>query len=151
MPNPFSFLYGTMGILVLSNIIHFYTVSFMTATTALKQLDAEFEAVSASLRVPFYRTFWRVTLPLCLPAILEITMYYFINAMVTVSALIFLYPPKHEGGVGGDRQHGRRRRYGGGGSHVGIADSRQRQRQAAVRSGCAPAQPADAAVADADS
>ena len=93
LPNPFSFLYGTMAILVLANIVHFYTVCFMTATTALKQLDAEFEAVSASLRVPFYRAFWRVTVPLCLPAILEIAMYYFINAMVTVSALIFLYPP----------------------------------------------------------
>ena len=92
-PIPFSFLYGTMAILVLANIVHFYTVGFMTATTALKQLDAEFEAVSASLRVPFYRTFWRITVPLCLPAILEIAMYYFINAMVTVSALIFLYPP----------------------------------------------------------
>jgi iron(III) transport system permease protein len=93
LPNPFSFLYGTMAILVLANIVHFYTVCFMTATTALKQLDTEFEAVSASLRVPFYRAFWRVTVPLCLPAILEIAMYYFINAMVTVSALIFLYPP----------------------------------------------------------
>ena len=93
VPNPFNFLYGTMAILVLANIVHFYTVSFMTATTALKQLDAEFEAVSASLRVPFYRAFWRITVPLCLPAILEIAMYYFINAMVTVSALIFLYPP----------------------------------------------------------
>jgi iron(III) transport system permease protein len=93
VPNPFSFLYGTMGILVLANIVHFYTVSFMTATTALKQLDAEFEAVSASLRVPFYRTFWRITAPLCLPAILEIAIYYFVNAMVTVSAVIFLYSP----------------------------------------------------------
>ena len=92
VPNPFSFLYGTMGILVLSNIIHFYTVSFLSATTALKQLDAEFEAVSASLRVPFYRAFWRVTVPLCLPAILEIAMYYFINAMVTVSAVGFPLP-----------------------------------------------------------
>ncbi len=93
VPNPFNFLYGTMGILVLANIIHFYTVSFMTATTALKQLDDEFEAVSASLRVPFYRTFWRITVPLCLPAILEIAIYYFVNAMVTVSAVIFLYSP----------------------------------------------------------
>ncbi len=91
--NPFSFLYGTMAILVLANIVHFYTVSFMTATTALKQLDAEFEAVSASLRVPFYRTFWRITVPLCMPAILEIFIYYFVNAMVTVSAVIFLYSP----------------------------------------------------------
>jgi len=43
--------------------------------------------------VPFYKTFWRVTVPLCLPAILEIGMYYFVNTMVTVSAIIFLYPP----------------------------------------------------------
>lgn len=93
VPNPFNFLYGTMAILVLANIVHFYTVSFMTATTALKQLDAEFEAVSASLRAPFYRTFWRITVPLCLPAILEIVIYYFVNAMVTVSAVIFLYAP----------------------------------------------------------
>ena len=64
VPNPFAFLYGTMAILVLSNIVHFYTVSFMTGTTALKQIDPEFEAVSASLRVPFYRTFACVTLPL---------------------------------------------------------------------------------------
>jgi len=92
-PNPFNFLYGTMGILVLANIVHFYTVSFMTATTALKQLDPEFEAVSASLRAPFYRTFWHITVPLCLPALLEIAMYYFVNTMVTVSAVIFLYTP----------------------------------------------------------
>ena len=94
IPNPFAFMYGTMAILVLSNIVHFYTVSFMTATTALKQLDREFESVSESLGVPFYRTFWKVTLPLSLPALLEIAMYYFVNAMVTVSAVVFLYSPR---------------------------------------------------------
>ncbi|NEZ64549.1 putative 2-aminoethylphosphonate ABC transporter permease subunit [Leptolyngbyaceae cyanobacterium CCMR0082] len=92
--NPLNGLYSTMGILVLCTIIHFSTVCFLTASTALKQLDPEFEAVSASLSVPFYKTFWRVTVPMCLPAILEIGIYYFINAMVTVSAVIFLYPPK---------------------------------------------------------
>mgnify|MGYP000639840828 CR=1 FL=1 len=94
IPNPFSFLYGTMAILVLSNIVHFYTVSFMTATTSLKQLDREFESVSESLGVPFYRTFWKVTVPLSLPALLEMGMYYFVNAMVTVSAVVFLYSPR---------------------------------------------------------
>jgi len=91
--NPFNFLYGTMALLVICNIIHFYTVCFLTANTALKQLDPEFEGVSESMGVPFYKTFWRVTVPLCLPAILEIGMYYFVNTMVTVSAIIFLYPP----------------------------------------------------------
>jgi len=91
VPNPFNFLYATMAILVISNIVHFYTVSFLTATTALKQLDNEFETVSESMGVPFYKTFKRVTVPVCLPAVLEIGMYYFVNSMATVSAVIFLY------------------------------------------------------------
>ncbi len=91
IPNPLGFLYGTMGILVLSNIVHFYTVSFLTATTALKQLDREFETISESMAVPFYKTFFRVTVPVCLPAILETGMYFFVNSMATVSAVIFLY------------------------------------------------------------
>jgi len=89
--NPFGWLYATMGILVLSNVVHFYSVSFLTATTALKQLDKEFEMVSESLGVPFYVTFFRVTVPVCLPAILEVAMYFFVNSMATVSAVIFLY------------------------------------------------------------
>ena len=62
--------------------------------TALKALDAEFEAVSASLKVPFYKTFWRVTVPICLPAILDIGRYFFVNAMTTISAVVFLYSPE---------------------------------------------------------
>ncbi len=91
IPNPFNALYGTMAILVLCNIVHFYTVSFLTATTALKQMDKEFESVAESMAVPFYKTFFRVTVPVCLPAILEIGIYFFVNAMATVSGVIFLY------------------------------------------------------------
>ena len=92
--NPLNVLYGTMGILVLSTIVHFYSSSHLTAVTALKQLDNEFESVSASLKVPFYKTFWRVTVPVCLPSIIDISRYYFVNAMTTISAVVFLYSPK---------------------------------------------------------
>ncbi|MEE3718485.1 putative 2-aminoethylphosphonate ABC transporter permease subunit [Tumidithrix elongata RA019] len=91
--NPFNGLYGTIALLVICNIIHFYTVGFLTASTALKQIDPEFESVSASMGVPFYKTFWRVTIPLTIPAILELGSYFFVNSMVTISAVIFLYPP----------------------------------------------------------
>ncbi len=91
--NPLGFLYNTLAIMVVNTIVHFYTVSHLTAVTALKQLDSEFEAVSASLRAPFYRTFARVTVPVCLPAILDIAVYLFVNAMTTVSAVIFLWAP----------------------------------------------------------
>jgi iron(III) transport system permease protein len=91
--NPLHFLYGGILILAASTIVHYYTSSHLTAVTALKALDNEFEAVSASLKVPFYKTFFRVTVPVCLPAILDIARYLFINAMVTISAVVFLYSP----------------------------------------------------------
>jgi iron(III) transport system permease protein len=89
--NPLGFLYGTLTILVVNTIAHFYTVGHITALTSLKQLDSEFESVSASLKVPFWSTFRRVTAPICLPAILDIAVYVFVNALTTVSAVIFLY------------------------------------------------------------
>lgn len=91
--NPLNGLYHTMAILVINTIVHFYTVAHLTAVTALKQLDAEFESVSASLKVPVYKTFWRVSVPVCMPAALDISMYLFVNAMTTVSAVVFLYAP----------------------------------------------------------
>lgn len=89
--NPLHVIYGTMIILVVSTVTHFYTVSHLTAVTALKQMDNEFESVSASLKQPFYRLFARVTVPVCMPAILNISIYLFVNAMTTVSAVVFLY------------------------------------------------------------
>ena len=91
--NPLGFLYGTLAVLVINSVAHFYTVAHITALTALKQIDPEFESVSASLKVPFWRTFCRVTVPICLPAILDIAVYMFVNALTTVSAVIFLYGP----------------------------------------------------------
>ena len=89
--NPLGFIYATMIILVVNSVTHFYTVSHLTATTSLKQLDPEFEAVSASLKVSLLRTMARVTVPVCLPGVLDISIYLFVNAMTTVSAVIFLY------------------------------------------------------------
>ena len=92
--NPLNTIYGTMAILVVCTVTHFYTVSHLTAVTALKQMDREFESVSASLKQPTLKLFSRVTVPVCLPAILDISIYLFVNAMTTVSAVVFLYSPK---------------------------------------------------------
>ena len=89
--NPLGVLYGSILLLAINSIAHFYTTAHVTAMTALKQIDGEFEAVSASLKVPFYTTFARVTVPICMPAILDIGIYMFVNALTTVSAVVFLY------------------------------------------------------------
>lgn len=91
--NPLGFLYGTMAILVLNTIAHFYTVAHLTSLQALKQMDPEFESVSASLKVSVWRTAWRVTLPVASPAALDVWFYMFVNSMTTVSAVVFLYGP----------------------------------------------------------
>jgi hypothetical protein len=43
--------------------------------------------------VPFWKTFFRVTVPVCLPVMLDLSRYLFVNAMTTVSAVVFLYSP----------------------------------------------------------
>ncbi|GJE58720.1 putative 2-aminoethylphosphonate ABC transporter permease subunit [Methylobacterium trifolii] len=91
--NPLNVLYGTLALLAINTLAHYYTVAHVTATTALKQIDPEFESVSASLKVPFWQTFRRVSLPICMPTVLELAVYLFVNAMTTVSAVIFLYGP----------------------------------------------------------
>ena len=93
LANPLNVLYGTMPLLVLCTVVHFYTSAHLTAATALNALDPEFEAASASLKVPRMTTFLRVTLPMCLPAALDVARYLFVSAMTTVSAVVFLYSP----------------------------------------------------------
>ena len=92
--NPLNPLYQTMTMLTLCTIVHFYTTGHLTAVTALKALDSEFEAVAASMKVPFWTTLRRVTLPLCTPTLIDIARYFFVNAMTTISAVVFLYSPE---------------------------------------------------------
>ncbi|MEC7942359.1 MAG: putative 2-aminoethylphosphonate ABC transporter permease subunit [Pseudomonadota bacterium] len=91
LSNPLNVLYGTMAFLVINTVVHYYTVGHMTALTALKQLPAEIEATAASVNLPQYKLFFKVTVPVCLPAILDIATYLFINALTTTSAVVFLY------------------------------------------------------------
>lgn len=89
--NPLNFLYGTFGILIIANIIHFFATPFLTITSNLKKLDKEYEVISDLMGVPWYKTVCKVIIPLSLESLLESFSYYFINSMITISAVIFLY------------------------------------------------------------
>ena len=93
--NPLNWPVPDDGAAHLCTIVHFYTTGHLTAVTALKALDAEFESVSRLAEgAQFYTTFWRVTLPICTPALVDIARYFFVNAMTTISAVVFLYSPE---------------------------------------------------------
>ena len=89
--NPFGFLYGSMSILVISTVVHLYTVPHLTALTGLKSLSREIDMVTLSLRTPIWRIFARIIVPANIPSILDIWLYIFLRAMTTLSAVIFLY------------------------------------------------------------
>lgn len=91
--NPLNGLYGSMTLMVLCTIMHCATTAHLTSVASLGQLDPVFESVSASLKVSALRTYCRVTLPMCLPAVLSCARFLFVSVMTTVSAVIFLYSP----------------------------------------------------------
>jgi iron(III) transport system permease protein len=86
-------MYGGIALMIVCCMMRFLTPAQMTATTALRQLNEEIEYASLSLKVPLISTYRRVTLPICLPALLEVFRYLFVSSMTSVSALIFLYSP----------------------------------------------------------
>ena len=134
--NPLGFLYGTMAILVICTVTHFYTVSHLTAVTALKQMDPEFEAVSQSLKQPFYKMFARVTVPVWPagdPGDLDLSLRQRHDHGLGRGLSLFA---GHDAGVGCRAQYGRRRRYRPGCGH-GHDDLLHQCR------GAHPARPAD--------
>ena len=92
--NILNFLYGSFGIIILANIVHFFATPFLTITARLKTLDSEYETISNIMGVSWYRTIFKVIIPLSIDSIIENFSYYFINSMITISAVIFLYTTK---------------------------------------------------------
>ena len=89
--NSFNGLYGSFSIMIFCTVIHLFSVTYVTASASLKKLDSEYENVAESMSVPFWVVFFKVTLPMSINAILEVFIYFFVNSMVTVSAVVFLY------------------------------------------------------------
>jgi iron(III) transport system permease protein len=93
-------LTGTVWILVTSVVFWKLPVAVLAAVNALKQIDPAIEEAAVSLGAGSVRTFMKVVLPLLTGTIFSIFVYFFINGMVTVSAVIFLiYPGFNLGSV----------------------------------------------------
>lgn len=93
-------LTGSLWILVTSVVFWKLPVAMLAAVNALKQIDPAIEEAAVSLGAGNVRTFGRVVLPLLTGTAFSIFIYFFINGMVTVSAVIFLiYPGFNLGSV----------------------------------------------------
>jgi iron(III) transport system permease protein len=88
-------LYGTLGILVLVNLIHFFANPYLLAYNALNKLNANLESVGLTLGIPRFHMIKDILLPQTKETILEMISYFFVNCMVTISAVSFLSSVAH--------------------------------------------------------
>ncbi|UTB80887.1 ABC transporter permease subunit [Staphylococcus carnosus] len=85
-----SSLKGTFLIVILSIIVHYFTTPYLMAKGAMDNLDKSWDITSALLQDNWFETLFKIILPNMKSTIIEIVNYYFINAMVTISGVIFL-------------------------------------------------------------
>lgn len=83
-------LANTFAILVLANLVHFFTTPYMMATSALSKMNAGWETTGALMGDSWIKTVSRVIVPNSLPTLLQMFQYFFVSAMVTISAVVFL-------------------------------------------------------------
>ena len=85
-----SFIYGTLAILIMVNAVHFFASPYLMFYNTMGSLNEHLEAVGLTLGVSRPRIFRDVVIPQCLGTILETFSYFFVNSMITISAVVFL-------------------------------------------------------------
>ena len=83
-------LTGTLTILVAAYIFRYHAAGIRAVVASLHQVDPSLEEASAGLGAGPARTFFRVTAPLIVPAVLMGMRYLFIYSMTAISATVFL-------------------------------------------------------------
>lgn len=92
--NPLNLLYGTFPLIVALYIYYNHAQGYLISTTSLKQISATFDEASTMLGGSTLRTLFKVTLPLVWPTLLGVGVFFFMRAMVSLSAVIFLITPQ---------------------------------------------------------
>lgn len=86
-----TFIYNTYFILILVNIIHFIASPYLMAYNALQKVNSNFEAVAKTCNISVFRIIKDVIIPCTKKTIREMFAYFFVNSMVTISAVTFLF------------------------------------------------------------
>ena len=83
-------LQNTFLIMIVCNLVHFFATPYMMMKNSLSKMNGSWEKTARLMGDSWLKTLIRVITPNALSSLLEVFGYYFINAMVTVSAVIFL-------------------------------------------------------------
>ena len=88
-----SAVYGTIWIVVIMNCIHFFSSPYLMMYNTLGKVNPNLEAAGSTLGIKRWRIVRDVILPKVSGTVLEMFSYFFVNSLVTISAVSFLSPP----------------------------------------------------------
>ena len=83
-------LQNTFPIIIICNIVHYFSTPYLMMKNSLSKMNASWETTAMLMGDSWVKTIMRVVTPNALSTLLEVFSYYFVNAMVTVSAVIFI-------------------------------------------------------------
>ena len=83
-------LQNTFPIIIICNIVHYFSTPYLMMKNSLSKMNASWETTAMLMGDNWMKTITRVVTPNALSTLLEVFSYYFVNAMVTVSAVIFI-------------------------------------------------------------
>lgn len=86
-----TFIYNTFAILVIVNIIHFIASPYLMAYNALQKVNPHYETIAKTCNIPIYRIIFDVIVHCTKQTIREMLVYFFVNSMITISAITFLF------------------------------------------------------------
>ncbi len=85
-----SFIYGTLAVLILANIMHFFASPYQMMYNSLSKMNENLENVGQTLGINRLRMIRDVIIPQCKATLFEMLAYFFVNSMMTISAVSFL-------------------------------------------------------------
>ena len=85
-----TFLQNTFPLMILCNIVHYFSTPYLMMKNSLSKMNAGWETTAMLMGDSWPKTILRVVTPNAAASLIETFSYYFINSMVTISALIFL-------------------------------------------------------------
>ncbi|MBO4788236.1 MAG: ABC transporter permease subunit [Lachnospiraceae bacterium] len=83
-------IYGTFAILFLVNAMHFFSSPYLMAYNTFGKINENLEDVGATMGIGRLRIIKDVILPMSVGTMLEMAGYFFVNCMMTISAVSFL-------------------------------------------------------------
>lgn len=83
-------LQNTFPLIILCNVVHYFSTPYLMMKNSLSKLNSSWETTAALMGDNWIKTIVRIVTPNMTSTILEVFSYYFVNAMVTVSAVIFI-------------------------------------------------------------